>query len=72
MGFLKIDLLQVIKSSLKITLHTYVQQLQRVKEKLLEKCPALASSKNIFLHGNARLHTERMTQGKILELGWSV
>ncbi|XP_054005260.1 histone-lysine N-methyltransferase SETMAR-like [Hylaeus anthracinus] len=51
----------------------YVQQLQRVLEKLHEKRPALINRRNvILLHDNARPHTARVTQEKILELGWSV
>lgn len=56
-----------------VTGDVYVQQLQRVQEKLLEKRPALVNRKNvILLHDNARPHTARVTQEKILELGWSV
>ena len=56
-----------------VTGDVYVQQLQRVQEKLLEKRPALVNRKNvILLHDNAKPHTARVTQEKILELGWSV
>lgn len=64
---------ELLKSNLTITADRYVQQLQRVQEKLHEKRPALVNRKNvILLHDNARPHTARVTQEKILELGWSV
>lgn len=64
---------ELLKSNLTITVDRYVQQLQRVQEKLHEKRPALVNRKNvILLHDNARPHTARVTQEKILELGWSV
>ena len=51
----------------------YAQQLQRVQEKLLEKRPVLVNRKKvILLHDNARPHTAKVTQEKIIELGWSV
>ncbi|KAL6417144.1 hypothetical protein ACFW04_014656 [Cataglyphis niger] len=40
---------EFLKSNLMITADTYVQQLQRVKEKLYEKHPALVNRKNIIL-----------------------
>ncbi|CAK9829695.1 Histone-lysine N-methyltransferase SETMAR [Anthophora retusa] len=65
--------LELLKSNLTITADRYVQQLQRVQEKLHEKRPALVNRNNvILLHDDARPHTARVTQEKILELGWSV
>ena len=46
----------------------YIQQLQHVHQSFLEKHPALINRKN----DNARPHTIRVTQEKILELDWSV
>ncbi|CAK9820139.1 Histone-lysine N-methyltransferase SETMAR [Anthophora quadrimaculata] len=64
---------ELLKSNLTITADRYVQQLQRVQKKLHVKRPALVNRKNvILLHDNARPHTARVTQKKILELGWSV
>ncbi|XP_043262919.1 histone-lysine N-methyltransferase SETMAR-like [Colletes gigas] len=64
---------ELLKSNLTITADKYVQQLQRVQEKLHEKRPALVNRKSvILLHENARSHTARVIQEKILELGWSV
>ncbi|XP_043258954.1 histone-lysine N-methyltransferase SETMAR-like [Colletes gigas] len=64
---------ELLKSNLTITADRYVQQLQRVQEKLNEKRPVLVNRKDvILLHDNARPHTARVTQEKILELGWSV
>ena len=42
---LKTNPSRVFKSNLKIFVHTYVQQLQRVKEKFHEKHPAVANTK---------------------------
>ena len=62
---------EILKSNLTITVDAYVQQLQRVKEKLYEKRPALVNRKNIILlRDNARPHAARATQEEILELGW--
>ncbi|GFU24763.1 mariner Mos1 transposase [Trichonephila clavipes] len=48
-------------------------QVQGVQEKLHEKRPAPANSKNvILLHDNPRPHTAKVTQENVLELGWSV
>ncbi|XP_014609810.1 PREDICTED: histone-lysine N-methyltransferase SETMAR-like [Polistes canadensis] len=64
---------ELLKPNLTITADRYVQQLQRVQEKLNEKRPALVNRKNIILlHDNVRSHTAKVTQEKILELGWSV
>ncbi|GFT18983.1 histone-lysine N-methyltransferase SETMAR [Trichonephila clavipes] len=63
---------ELLKPNLTITVDKYVQQLQRVQEKILENRLALINLKNvILLHDNARSHTAKVTQEKILELGWS-
>ncbi|GFW28594.1 histone-lysine N-methyltransferase SETMAR [Trichonephila clavipes] len=67
------EIREMLKPNLTITADRYVQQLQRVQEKLHEKRPALVNRKNvILLHDNTRPHTAKVTQEKIFELGWSV
>nr|XP_033324870.1 histone-lysine N-methyltransferase SETMAR-like [Megalopta genalis] len=56
-----------------VTPEIYVNQLERVQKKLQEKHPSLIEQKNvILLHDNDKLHSEKVTQQKILELGWSI
>ena len=56
-----------------VTADLYVQQLQRFQQSLLEKRPTLVKLKNVvLLHDNVRPHTARVTQERILKLGWSV
>ncbi|GFY74560.1 histone-lysine N-methyltransferase SETMAR [Trichonephila inaurata madagascariensis] len=63
----------LLKAALEQTPHQYVQQLQRVQEKFREKRPVLANRKNVILLLNdARPHTEKVSQQKILEFGWSI
>ncbi|XP_067126777.1 histone-lysine N-methyltransferase SETMAR-like [Centruroides vittatus] len=56
-----------------VTANVYIQQLEQLRLKLHEKHPALVNRKKItLLHDNARPHTAKITQEKILEFGWSV
>ena len=53
---------EFVKSNLKITAYTCVQQLQRVKKKLIEKHPILTNSKNVILsYDNAKPLTAKST-----------
>ena len=63
---------EVLKSHSTITADIYIQQLQRVKEKLHGKRPTLVNCQNVILHDNARPHTARITQEAILQLQLSV
>ncbi|GFW31128.1 histone-lysine N-methyltransferase SETMAR [Trichonephila clavipes] len=58
---------ELLKPNSMITVDRYVQQLQRVQEKLREKRPALVNRKNvILLHYNAR--STKVNQEKFLSL----
>ena len=51
----------------------YTQQLQCVHKNFQRKHDALVSRRNIeLLNDNVRPHSERITQEKVLDLGWSV
>lgn len=51
----------------------YCQQLDRLKEAIAQKRPALANTKKIvFHHDNARPHTSISTRQKLRQLGWEV
>ena len=59
----------MLKSHLTITADIYIQQLQRVNEKLHEMRPALVNCQNvILLDDNVRPHTESVTQETIFKL----
>lgn len=67
-GLLKNNPLQ---SNVTITAVFYVQQVQRMQ--FHEKRPALVNRKNVtFFHDNARPHTARVNQEKMIKLAWSV
>ena len=56
-----------------ITADMYCQQLDRLKQALKQKHPALVNRKGVILHhDNARPHTARLTQNKLHSLGWEV
>ena len=64
---------ELLKNNQTITAEVYSQQLQRLHDELVKKRPALVNRKGvILLHDNARPHVAKITQKKILELGWSV
>jgi len=70
MGMLYFELLE---NNQTITAEIYSQQLQRLREALLNKRPAMVNRKGvILLHDNARPHVAKMTQKKIQEFGWEV
>jgi len=51
----------------------YCQQLDRLKEAIAQKRPALANRRGIVFHqDNARPHTSIVTRQKLRELGWEV
>ena len=51
----------------------YCSQLDKLKEEIDKKRPALANRKCVvFHHDNARPHVSKMSQKKLLELGWDV
>ena len=51
----------------------YCQQLDRLKEAIDQKRPALANRRGIVFHqDNARPHTSIVTRQKLRELGWEV
>jgi len=51
----------------------YCQQLDRLKETIAQKRPALANRRGIVFHqDNARPHTSIVTHQKLWELGWKV
>lgn len=56
-----------------INSNVYVEQLEKLKDAIEEKRPALSNRKGVvFHHDNARPHTSLVTRQKLLELGWDV
>ena len=53
-----------------VTAEVYCSQLQRVKDSLAEKFPEFGQV--LFLHDNARPHVARLTQQKLVDLGWEI
>lgn len=51
----------------------YCQQLTRLHQELVKKRPSLVNRKQIvFHHDNAKPHISKVTQQKIIELGWEL
>lgn len=56
-----------------VTAEIYCQQLDRLRQALNKKRPALLNRKGIILHGdNARPHVAKITHEKITEFGWEL
>ncbi|XP_011069195.1 PREDICTED: histone-lysine N-methyltransferase SETMAR-like [Acromyrmex echinatior] len=56
-----------------LTSDLYCQQLDRLKEVIAQKRPALANRRGIVFHqDNTRPHTSIVTRQKLRELGWEV
>ena len=56
-----------------ITADIYCQQLDKLHQKLTTQRPALLNRKGVILQfDNARSHVARITQQKIIDLGWEV
>jgi len=56
-----------------ITAAFYCKQLQRLYKALLEKHPGLINRKRVIFHqDNAKPHIAKLTQRKILQLGWEL
>lgn len=64
---------EVLKPEQTVNADLYCEQLDRVNQSLIEKCPAIVNRKGVILqHDNARPHCARRTLEKINELGWEV
>lgn len=64
---------EVLKAGQTVNADLYCEQLDRVYQFLIKKCPAIVNRKGVILqHDNARLHCARRTLEKINELGWEV
>ena len=64
---------EVLKPGQTVNADLYCEQLDRVNQSLIEKCPAIVNRKGVILqHDNARPHCARRTLEKINELGWEV
>jgi histone-lysine N-methyltransferase SETMAR len=69
-GIIHFELLEMGQT---ITADIYCQQLDRLRDALAEKRPALLNRNKLILHqDNARPHTAKLTQQKIRALGWEV
>lgn len=65
--------LEFIKRNEILKGYSYVNQMERIYKILIEKRPALANKKTLFLlRDKARLHTTRITQGRKRGNRWSV
>ena len=64
---------EVLKPGQTVNADFYCEQLDRVNQSLIEKCPAIVNRKRVILqHDNAKPHGAKRTLAKINELGWEV
>ncbi|GFX34905.1 histone-lysine N-methyltransferase SETMAR [Trichonephila clavipes] len=64
---------EVLKPGETVNADLYCEQLDRLNQSLIEKCPAIINRKEVSLqHDNSKLHCARKTLEKINGLGWEV
>jgi histone-lysine N-methyltransferase SETMAR len=64
---------EVLEYGQTVTADVYCGQLERLRDALLAKRPALINRKGVILqHDNAKPHTAKLTQQKLRGLGWEV
>ena len=64
---------ELLKYGQTVNADLYCEQLNRVNQALIAKCPAIFNRKGVILQqDNARPHNAKRTLDKINELGWEV
>lgn len=65
--------LELLKYGQTVNSDLYCEQLDRLNQSLVEKCPAIVNRRGVILqHDNARPHCAKRTLEKINGLGWEV